>query len=434
MVDHPFINKLKKVSVLVVGDFGLDAYTMGKAERISPEAPVAVVRTKEERFLPGMAGNVALNLRSLGAHVTVFGRLGEDSSGDRVERLLLDEKIDSALVRQPNYPTAIKQRIVADQQQIVRIDTEETLDLPIEFEEQVYSRFEESLATADIVVISDYGKGFCTKSLLSKLISLTKKQNKFILIDPKGVDYSKYRGATLIKPNLRETHRASGLEPRLSLVEHAKALLKESEVDYLLITLAEHGMNLYNQEGEQGKFLVTKRQVRDVTGAGDTVLATLAFCLANGLDFERSIQFANRAAGIVIERFGCARVTLVELAKRDLGDQINRKIYDPSTLEDLTLQLEGRPYTLFEVGLGQGPSMGLWRALYESKEEPYPFVVLLHDDEAASELLPLLFSLKQVDAVVTGIDESKVVLDLPKPKERLLYKEEQLLNQEVLTT
>lgn len=385
----------------MVGDFGLDTYTLGVADRISPEAPVAIVRVKDEKSLPGMAGNVALNLVSLGAEVTVLGRLGEDVAGKLIEKTLQEERINCHFHLQEGYTTAIKNRIIADHQQIVRIDREEVIPLSSELKCSIEESIDDLLAKSDIVAVSDYGKGFCSRELLSSVITRARQRGIPVVVDPKGVDFTKYEGCSVIKPNLKEAYQASGLEKDVPFDEHAKRLLEKARADHLLVTLSDKGMALYSKEGRSAHFPVMKRQIRDVTGAGDTTLATFVFCLANGLEIDRAVELSNVAAGVAIERFGCARVTLSDIAERLLKERVGNKVYDSRTHDALKEALKDNPFTLFEIAPGEKLTAALWRAIYECKDEGQPLIVLLHGSAEVEEHLPLLASLEQVDAIVT---------------------------------
>lgn len=393
--------------MLVVGDFGLDTYTLGVAERISPEAPVAVVRIKEEKSLPGMAGNVALNLVSLGANVSVLGRLGQDDAGKMIEETLQDEGVNCHFFTQENFSTSVKNRIIADHQQIVRVDREEVCPLSEKLEKKIEEDIERLLLNHDVVALSDYGKGFCSRKLLFSLIQRANAMNIPVVVDPKGVDFTKYEGCTVIKPNLKEAYAASGLEKDVPFEEHAKRLLEKTQADYLIVTMSDKGMALYSKDGHHAHFPVTKRQILDVTGAGDTTLATFVFCLANGLGIEKAVELSNVAAGVAIEQFGCARVTLSDIAERLLKERVGNKVYDSHTHDALRESLKENPFTLFEIAPGEKLSASLWRSICECKAEGRPLVVLLHAYEGVEELLPLLASLQQVDAILTDFSPTQ---------------------------
>jgi len=400
----PIFNHLKPKRVLVVGDFFLDTYTKGSVDRVSPEAPVLVVHVQEEQKLPGGAGNVALNLISLGAKVTAMGRLGDDEAGQHLMNLLSQEGIDLHFVSEPNIYTPIKNRIIAENQQIVRVDKEQTTPLTPAIESQICQKLPALLENIDIIAISDYGKGYCTDILLQTVITEAKKRNIPTVVDPKGVDYTRYSHCDVIKPNLKEAQKASGLEKDEPLEDHAQSILQKTGAKNLLITLSDKGMMLFRNGKNSTHFPVVKREIMDVTGAGDTALASFVFFLANQMDIETSIELSNLAAGVAIEHLGCARVTLSQIAKQHLEEKVQSKIYDQSHHESLFQMLKNTPYTLFEFSPSEKLTASLWHALQEASEKgPSPLVVFLPESDHLEELLPWLTSLECVEAIVTDL-------------------------------
>ena len=276
------LSRLSPVRVLLIGDFMLDAYTIGTIERISPEAPVPILHAKHEENRPGGAGNVALNLLSLGAHVFAVGRVGADEAGRALLTQLYEEGVEvDALLPDPQYKTPKKNRLIAAAQQIMRIDFEENTPCSEELEERLIASIESLLVEVDIIAISDYGKGLFVPSFLEKIISLGKERSLPVIVDPKGTDFTKYRNATLIKPNLKEAKLASGLPLTAPLADMAAKILRETSAEMLLVTKSNDGMSLYFPHGGAQDFPVRSREVKDVTGAGDTVLAALCVALAN---------------------------------------------------------------------------------------------------------------------------------------------------------
>ena len=303
--------KLKPFRAMVLGDFLLDTYTTGIVRRISPEAPVPILEVKQEDARPGGAGNVALCLKALGAHVSCVGRVGPDLHGDKLKDLL---SMDHSLVlTEKGYITPVKNRLIANSQQLMRIDREKVTPLDPHLEAYIVQELEAKIAQMDVVAISDYGKGFLTKTLLESVISIAKEKKVPVIVDPKGIDFSKYRGATLIKPNLSEAYLAAKMDESTALTEVAKALFEDADPQHLLITRSEAGLSLFSKEGIQQNFPVISREVKDVTGAGDTVLSTICLGMANGLDLSSTLRLANIAAGIVIEKLGCCQVTIKEI-------------------------------------------------------------------------------------------------------------------------
>lgn len=306
--------------VLLAGDLLVDRYIHGKVSRISPEAPVPIVQV-DGRQAPevrmGGSGNALMNLAALGAQVDLLGRIGDDSAGELFLDLLAEAALSSeALVREPGWPTPLKERIMANGQQLVRVDYEQSRPLSRQLEEELIGQLPGRLEGIDLVVISDYGKGFLTERLLAQLIAQARRGNLPIVADPKGRRFSRYNGVTLLKPNVAETYAAAAVDPSCSLEEAAWALLDGLELDQLMVTRAEEGISLFSPTGQVSHHPTQVHQVRDVTGAGDTVLATVAMALSHGHSYQEGALLANVAAGIAIEQLGCAVVTLAELQAR----------------------------------------------------------------------------------------------------------------------
>ncbi len=330
------IEALRSFRVLVLGDFLLDTYTIGRVRRISPEAPVPVLEVKAQESRPGGAGNVVLNLGALGGHVICMGRVGSDVPGKELKTLLSQPHIDASyLTIQMGYPTPVKHRLIADSQQLLRFDIETIAPLDPLLEQEMVKTLVEVIPQVEIVALSDYAKGFLTPSLIQEVIAIAKVYEVPVIVDPKGTDFTKYRGATLLKPNLSEAYAAAQCPLSVPIGTVAQKLFSESPVDRLLITRSEEGMSLFYPEGKQDHFPVVCKEVKDVTGAGDTVLAILCAALANGLPLPVGVELSNLGAGIAIERLGCAQITLKDLIKRvakkrkaesfPLGDLLKRK-------------------------------------------------------------------------------------------------------------
>ena len=310
---HP--SSLTKARVLVVGDVMLDRYWFGEVGRVSPEAPVPIVKVDRVEERPGGAANVARNASALGARVRLLSVVGADEAGTRLKRLLGRDHIAAQLHRDRSITTTIKLRVIGRQQQLLRVDFETAPS-----HEVLASKlrdFRRMLRTADAVILSDYGKGGLAH--IGKMIGMAHRAGKPVLVDPKGEDYSRYRGATMITPNRAEFREVAGAwksEPELT--RKAQALRRRLGVEALLITRSEEGMTLY-QHGERLHVAAQAREVYDVSGAGDTVIATLGVMLAGGAGPEQAVRVANRAAGIVVGKFGTAVVTPEELFGKDEG-------------------------------------------------------------------------------------------------------------------
>jgi rfaE bifunctional protein kinase chain/domain len=298
-----------KTKLLVVGDVMLDRYWFGDSDRISPEAPVPVVQVSKVDERLGGAANVARNVAALGANTTILGVVGEDEAGNRIGELLRQSGVNSQLEVDPKVPTTVKLRVIARQQQLIRLDFEETPSQTAL--EQKLARFEKALGAADVLVLSDYGKG--ALSQVAAMIECGRAHNKVILVDPKGEDYEKYRGATLITPNRSELRQVVGRwADEDDLTQRAQELRRSLGIQALLLTRSEEGMSLFTDQGVS-HVRAEAREVFDVSGAGDTVIATLAVALAAQWPLDRAMALANRAGGIVVGKLGTATVTSEEL-------------------------------------------------------------------------------------------------------------------------
>jgi rfaE bifunctional protein kinase chain/domain len=296
--------------VLVIGDVMLDRYWFGEVNRISPEAPVPVVRVSRSEDRLGGAANVARNVAVLGAKVTLIGIVGADDSGAAISRLCAEAGVDAELVVDAAIPTTMKMRVLGRQQQLLRVDFEQTPTAQTLV--ALAERVEALIADHDVVVLSDYAKGVLEK--VEPLIQLARKHECIILVDPKGDDYSRYRGATLVTPNQSEMRDAVGRwRDEDELEERAQHLRTALGLEALLVTRSEHGMTLYTGEGRD-HVEAQAREVFDVSGAGDTVIATLAVMQAAGLDLHDAMRWANLAGGIVVGKLGTSIVTPAELS------------------------------------------------------------------------------------------------------------------------
>ena len=301
--------QFSKARLLVVGDVMLDRYWFGDTNRISPEAPVPVVQVGKIDERLGGAANVARNIAALGAKTTILGVIGDDEAGRHVTDLLKSSGVNSQLEIDSKVPTTVKLRVIARQQQLIRLDFEEA---PSEAAlAHKLERYEKLLGDADVVILSDYGKGALGQVAL--MIEQARAQKKMILVDPKGDDYAKYRGATVLTPNRSELRQVVGKWANEDdLTKKAQDLRKSLNLEALLLTRSEEGMSLFTDAGVS-HVKAQAREVFDVSGAGDTVIGTLAVALAAGWPLERAMALANRAGGIVVGKLGTATVTSEEL-------------------------------------------------------------------------------------------------------------------------
>lgn len=327
---HVKIPSFENAKVLVVGDLMLDRYWHGPTERISPEAPVPVVHVNKIEERPGGAGNVALNIAVLGAQSTVLGLTGDDDAASALEKSLQSAGVNTCFIKLKDNATVTKLRVMSRHQQLIRLDFEDGFigqDLSL-----LEAEFARLLDTHDVVVCSDYGKG-CLRNVQT-LISLCKEKGIPVLVDPKGSDFGKYAGANLITPNLSEFETIVGeCADELELINKAKLLCKQHQLDALLVTRSEHGMTLIDTKTESMHMPTRAREVFDVTGAGDTVISTLAASLAAGESLQSSTALANLAAGLVVAKSGTASVTVDELqqANREYFS-VERGVLDEQTL------------------------------------------------------------------------------------------------------
>ncbi len=304
----------KSPKILVIGDLMIDHYLWGSCERISPEAPVQVINVGDESVLLGGAGNVINNLNALGAQVDVISVIGNCETSGKLKALLANIKVNTKyLITQNKRITTKKTRIISSQQQVVRYDHESTDEISHESQKSILASFKKLVSNYDVVLLSDYGKGVLTIELTQSLIAIANNKNKKVLVDPKGLDYSKYRGSYLLTPNKKEASEATkiNITDDASLTKAITQLKIEYDLDVSLITLSEQGVAIY--DGKLRVHPTVSREVFDVTGAGDTVLASLGFALACGYKIDAAVEFANLAAGVVVGKIGSAITTLNEI-------------------------------------------------------------------------------------------------------------------------
>ncbi|MDA7681976.1 D-glycero-beta-D-manno-heptose-7-phosphate kinase, partial [Verrucomicrobiales bacterium] len=305
----------KKPKILVIGDLMIDHYLWGEMTRISPEAPVPVVNVKNETITLGGAGNVIKNLKSLDADCAILSVIGTDDNSkiilNEISKLGLDT--ENVIIDETRTGSK-KSRVVVSNQQVLRIDREVTSPISELVSDRLIDQFAKIIECYEIVLVSDYGKGVISESVSNKVISLSNSLNKRVLVDPKGADFRKYEGAYLITPNKKEAYEATNLEilDHESLEDSLKSLKQKYNLDVALITLSEDGIAVYENSLEI--FSTKAREIYDVTGAGDTVIASLGYCLASGLKINEAVEFANLAAGVVISKVGSSIATFEEIS------------------------------------------------------------------------------------------------------------------------
>jgi len=312
------INKFKKEKVLIIGDVMLDKYLWGTVKRISPEAPVQVVNVRKETYSAGGAANVAVNVSSLGSDAELIGMMGKDDTRQILNTLLLRKKVNTkGILIDPKKPTVQKVRVLAQNQQLIRIDYETPEYMNKKDEKKIIYYISKKIRDCTSIIISDYAKGIITKGLMRFLIGESRKRDIPIIIDPKPKHVEYYKGATLITPNHKEACLMAGIDETNgsdNILEVGKKL-QEITGSNILITRGEKGMSLFKKDNQVIHISTTAKEVYDVTGAGDTVIATLALALGAGSSMELAAEIANHAAGIVVGKIGTASTNMNELKK-----------------------------------------------------------------------------------------------------------------------
>lgn len=413
------MKKFAECRILVVGDLMVDAYLWGDAERISPEAPVQIVSVSSEEQTLGGAGNVISNLAALGAKVSAVGVIGCGSDGQLVLDQLNALGVNTAgVIQDQQRPTTRKTRIIANHQHVLRFDREVKTEINRQIINQILHSAEEKITNTDLILVSDYGKGLISKALMKKLTATAQKHGKLLIVDPQGLDYKKYAGASFITPNQRETALAAGIEivDDQTLAEAARRLIEKTGIDKILVTCGKDGMVYFERDARPYRIGTKARQVFDVSGAGDTVLAVLGLGMAAGYSIKEAVALANTAAGIVVGKVGTATVSKTELA-----DSLNL-IPDPTlhkqkTVAELSalvlkLQKNGKRIVLTN-GCFDLLHVGHIMLLSASKQLGDLLVVAIDDDASvkklkgpgrpvikAAERLRIISALDSVDFVV----------------------------------
>ncbi len=416
--------RAKHSKVAVVGDLMIDHYIWGRCERISPEAPVQVVEVTKENSVLGGAGNVINNLKALDCEVSVYTVLGDDSNAKYTQVLLDEIDTDSqTIINEEGRITTKKSRVIASNQQIIRFDDETKEDISLKSQEALLQKLSDNISSYDVILLSDYGKGVLTTAFTKEIISLANTHNILVLVDPKGLDYSKYTGATLLTPNKKEASLATGIEIRndATLKEVGFKLKNELALQYGIITLSEDGIAIFEESMEV--MPTVTREVYDVTGAGDTVLASLGVALSSGLNIQEACEFANKAAAVVVAKIGSATATLNEIEEYEHSlnkGQAESKIKDFTQIERIAkrLRAQGRK-VVFTNGCFDILHVGHVKYLEEAKSYGDTLILGLNSDESVSRLKGptrpvnseedrayILASLEAVDYVVKFYDDT----------------------------
>lgn len=387
------VNRAAEIEVLCVGDIMLDRFIYGSVDRISPEAPIPVMRIKREDSMLGGAGNVVRNLLSLGANARFCGLVGEDEAGRTVAGLLNESDHCTAnLLLDENRPTSIKTRFMAAQQQMLRADCEETHPLSEQLQNDLLLDVAEGLSEVQVMVLSDYGKGVLEGDIAQDLINLAKKASIPVVVDPKGTDYSKYRGATLVTPNRKELHEASRLpcDSDESIVAAARLIIETCGIENVLATRSQDGMTLVTSTGNVVHLPTEAREVFDVSGAGDTVVATLAMALGLKADLSDGAELANIAAGIVVAKVGTATVygeELIEALHHQDLSQAEAKVLGIAAAKDRVTRWQRQGQTVgFTNGCFDLLHPGHISLLKQSADQCDKLIVGLNSDASVSRL------------------------------------------------
>ena len=325
-----FLSRTKNTRILVIGDVILDHFMSGIVRRISPEAPVPVFEVKDQIYRCGGAGNVCLNIKQLGATVTIAGIIGEDSHGRLVKNMFEENHINAFFLTRKDFPTSVKTRVIAGSQQIIRVDNEQQKKLSSEEFVKMKEFFDSVITNVDGIIISDYGKGLVIPELILYLVSLCRKHKKIITVDPKIEHFLYYKNVACLTPNIMEASAGMKIAEPISnaeIVSLGKKIIKKLHCQGLIITRGKDGMTVFTNTGIFNLPAISK-EVFDVTGAGDTVVAVLTLALISGFDPVRSAIFANIAAAVVVQKLGTATVSPQELKAMFSS-------YNPETIEKI---------------------------------------------------------------------------------------------------
>ena len=429
------INKFSNCRILVVGDLMVDEYLWGDVERISPEAPVQVVSVASDQHTLGGAGNVISNLAALGAEVSAAGVVGSGTNGQLVLNKLNALGVDTrGVVQDSQRPTTRKTRVIASHQHVLRFDREIKTEISRQTMNKISRAAEEMIVDADLMLVSDYGKGLITKPLMTKLLAAARKHDKLLIVDPKGQNFKKYAGVSLITPNKKETALASGIEivDEDTLAKAARHLIEKTTIDKILVTCGKEGMTYFERGRRPYKIRTKARQVFDVSGAGDTVLASLGLGIAAGYPIKKAVALANTAAGIVVGKVGTATVAQTELAAalNLIVDPSSDKQKTLAELSVITRKLEekGKRIVLTN-GCFDLLHVGHIQLLSASKQLGDVLIVAIDDDESVKRLkgagrpvinqnerLRIISALDSVDYVITfSSDELNDVIETIRP-------------------
>jgi len=376
--------------ILILGDLMLDEHIWSKVSRISPEAPVPIAEVVKITHVPGGCGNVAANIAALGGVPYLIGIIGQDSSGEKLLKALEKQKISSNYITiDTNRPTILKSRIIAASQHVVRVDREDRTIISPRLTQSIIRKIKELVPKVDGIIISDYDKGMVTPEICQALIKTAKQQRKPVAVDPKGIDYSKYQGATVITPNLREAAIASKtvIIDEKSLGRAGKYLLNTVKCDHVLITRGKDGMTLIS--GKSANYLpAVPREVFDITGAGDTVIATLILAMSSGGSIKEAAIIANFAGSVVVGKIGTAACSRAELEEAIAGHEpIIKKIKLREEISAIARNLKSQgARIIFTNGCFDLLHLGHVRYLREAKKLGDILIIGLNSDNSVTAL------------------------------------------------
>jgi len=316
------VGALRGRRIAVLGDLMLDRYHWGTVRRVSPEAPVPVVEVESEQVRFGGAANVANNIKALGGSAVLVGLIGEDHPGAQFVEMMAEQGLDrSCIIRDPSRPTTIKTRVIAQGQHVVRIDNESKAPCSPDLAAKIVGAIRDTISTLDAIIIEDYNKGVVTREVIHEVVALARKHGRIVTVDPKFDNFLEYKGVTVFKPNRRETEEVLGgrLRTAEEVAAAGKKLLALLGAENVLLTRSEEGMSLFRANGETVHFPSTAQNVQDVSGAGDTVIATLTMALAAGADIREACHLANCAGGVVVGYVGIVPIEPAQLLRAALG-------------------------------------------------------------------------------------------------------------------
>jgi D-beta-D-heptose 7-phosphate kinase / D-beta-D-heptose 1-phosphate adenosyltransferase len=441
--------KTKSPNILVIGDLILDHYLFGSCNRISPEAPVQIVNIDQENISLGGAGNVVKNLHALGAIIDVISVIGDCETSRDLSLLLTENKINTShLIFQKGRISSKKSRIISSHQQVVRYDVENTEEITKDTQEKIIKKFKLLVSNYDLILLSDYGKGVLTHFLTQSIIQIANKHNIKTLIDPKGSDYSKYNGAYLLTPNKKEASEATKIDiiDKTTLKHAIKTLKDKCNLKVSLITLSEEGVATYTNKLKI--YPTSAREVFDVTGAGDTILASLGYAISIGMKINNAVKFSNLAAGIVVRKMGAATASLNEIIEYD--SKLNKSSHSNyiKSLEEINsicndLKLRDKKI-VFTNGCFDILHIGHVKYLEEAKNLGDTLIVGVNSDNSVKKLKGnhrpinsdkdrafILSSLEVVDYVIIFNEDTPLEL-IKKIKPNILVKGGDYANQKVV--